>query len=306
MERRIASRMSLGNWSPVRSRCRCSRFSQACMVCERSSILATFGSDKICLLSSRLLPAANGSYKATSLRQCSKPGSRSAPRTTSTASRSVLAIKKCCNYWSISFVTPKSCWTFVTAIGSFLFSAFFIACLSPACTTPTKSLANCDQVLQLGPFFFPNRSGIKLFGSTNRMHDLVSIWLRRVLISWCIDWSASWAASTRCNCSRSSWMTPTAIPKRWWACSTHMTTRRIECSALKRNCSATMKVCDPFWSNLSHEVIMWVCRKSQGACTKTVTARSERDRRHVSVTQECTCAQAQVCDNTKLELVLVL
>ena len=74
----------------MRSRCRCPRFSQAWMVCERSSILATFGSDKICLLLSRLLPAANGSYKAASLCHCSKPGSRSAPRTTSRASSSVL------------------------------------------------------------------------------------------------------------------------------------------------------------------------------------------------------------------------
>ena len=79
------------------------------MVCERSSILADFGGDKICLLSSRLLPAANGSYKAASLRHCSKPGSRSVPRTISRASPSVLEIKKCCNSWSISFVTLNSC-----------------------------------------------------------------------------------------------------------------------------------------------------------------------------------------------------
>ena len=86
MESRLASRMSFGNWSPMRSRCRCSRFSQARMACERSSSLAAFGGDKICLLSSKLLPAANGSYKAANLRHCSRPGSRSAPRTTSRAS----------------------------------------------------------------------------------------------------------------------------------------------------------------------------------------------------------------------------
>ena len=96
-ESRVASRMSLGNWSPVRSRWRCSIFSQAWMVCERSSIWAAFGGDKICPLSSRLLPAANGSHRAANLRHCSKPGSRSAPRTTSRASPSVLEIKKCCN-----------------------------------------------------------------------------------------------------------------------------------------------------------------------------------------------------------------
>ena len=56
-----------------------------------------FGGDKICLLSSRLLPAVNGSHTAASLRHCSKLGSRSAPRTTSRASPSVFEIKKCCN-----------------------------------------------------------------------------------------------------------------------------------------------------------------------------------------------------------------
>ena len=37
-----------------------------------------------------------------------------------------------------------------------------VACFSVACTTPTKSLAKYDQVLQLGPFFFPNLSGKRL------------------------------------------------------------------------------------------------------------------------------------------------
>ena len=41
MERRIAKRMSLGNWSPVRSRCRRSRFFQVWMTCERSNASAT-------------------------------------------------------------------------------------------------------------------------------------------------------------------------------------------------------------------------------------------------------------------------
>ena len=35
-------------------------------MCERSSILAPFGGDKICLLSSRLLPAADGSHRGQS------------------------------------------------------------------------------------------------------------------------------------------------------------------------------------------------------------------------------------------------
>ena len=64
MEKRIASRMSLGNWSPVRSLCLCSRFSHFRIVCERSFILVAFGGDKIWRLSSKLLPAASGSYKA--------------------------------------------------------------------------------------------------------------------------------------------------------------------------------------------------------------------------------------------------
>ena len=56
-----------------------------------------------------------------------------------------------------------------------VFSAFFIACFEAVRTTPKKSLARCGQVLQLGPVFFPNQSGIKPFGSTHRMRDLVSI-----------------------------------------------------------------------------------------------------------------------------------
>ena len=55
----------------MRCRCRYSRFSQAWMVCERPSILAAFGGDKICRLSSKLLPAANGSFKAATLLHCS-------------------------------------------------------------------------------------------------------------------------------------------------------------------------------------------------------------------------------------------
>ena len=60
----------------MRSRCVFPRLD----ACERSSISAAFGGDKICLLSSKLLPIADGSYKAGSLRHCSKSGSRSAPR----------------------------------------------------------------------------------------------------------------------------------------------------------------------------------------------------------------------------------
>ena len=61
-------------------------------------MLAAFGGDRICLLSSRLLPAADGSYRAANLRHCCKPGSRSAPRTISRASPPVLEIKKCCKF----------------------------------------------------------------------------------------------------------------------------------------------------------------------------------------------------------------
>ena len=103
-----------------------------------------------------------GPYRAASLRHCSKPDCRSPPLITSTASP-----KKCCNSWSISFDTPKS-WRFDTEIGCFLFSAFFIACFSAECTRPTKSLAKYYQDLQLWPHFFPNRSGIRLFGSANQ------------------------------------------------------------------------------------------------------------------------------------------
>ena len=87
-ERIMVSRMSFGNWSPVRPRWPCSKISQAWMVCARSSIWAAFGGDKICLLSSRLLPAADGSLRAANLRHWSKPGSRSASSD---------------NFWSFSF-----------------------------------------------------------------------------------------------------------------------------------------------------------------------------------------------------------
>ena len=81
------------------------------------------------------------------------------------------------------------------------------------CTTPTKSLARYDNVLQLDPFFFPNRSGIKVFGFTNRIRNLVSTILRRALNSWCTAWCP---ADTRCSCSCSSWI----------ACFTDMATLR--------------------------------------------------------------------------------
>ena len=63
MEGRIASRMSLGTDLQCVLGGVVPRFHQAWMVCERSSILAAFGGDKICLLSSTLIPAAEGSYK---------------------------------------------------------------------------------------------------------------------------------------------------------------------------------------------------------------------------------------------------
>ena len=148
----------------MRSRCLRSRFSQAWIAYKRSSILVTLGGDKICLLSPKTFSIARGSYKRASLRHCSRPGSRSPQRIASRASPSVLAIKICC-------VTANSCSRFATAIGCFLFSAFFTACFSTVCTTPQRPRAKNDQVLQLGQVFSPNRSSIKLFGSTNRMRD---------------------------------------------------------------------------------------------------------------------------------------
>ena len=107
MVKRTASRMSSGCFYPVRSRCLCSEFSQARMACEKSSFLVSCG-DKNRLLSHKLRPAANGPYSAAGHRHCSRPDSRSAPRITSRASPSVLEMKKCCNSWPISFVTPNS------------------------------------------------------------------------------------------------------------------------------------------------------------------------------------------------------
>ena len=42
-------------------------------------------------------------------------------------------------------------------------------------------------VLRLGPFFLPNRSGIKFIGSSNRMRDLASIRPRKESFSFWID-----------------------------------------------------------------------------------------------------------------------
>ena len=55
----------------------------------------------------------------------------------------------------------------------FLHSQSFVSVLN--CLRTTKSFAEYDQVLQLGPLVFPNRSGIIFFGSTNRICDFVSI-----------------------------------------------------------------------------------------------------------------------------------
>ena len=120
------------------------------------------------------VPAANGSYRAASLRHCSRPDSRLAPRITPNASPSVLEIEKCRNSWSV-FSTRQSLDGSTRRSSASFFSAFFIACFSPECNRPTKSLAKYDQVLQLGPVFFPSLSGIRLFSSTTRIRDLVSI-----------------------------------------------------------------------------------------------------------------------------------
>ena len=90
MERSFASRISLGSWTTVRSRCLFSKFPQAWRTCERSPMLVTLGGDKLCLLSSKLRPAANGSYRAASHRHCSRAVSQSSPRITSKASPSIL------------------------------------------------------------------------------------------------------------------------------------------------------------------------------------------------------------------------
>ena len=127
IERRIADRMSSGNWSPVRCRCRCSKISHAWMVCT-SSISAAFGGDRICLLSSGLLPAADGSWRAANLPHCSKHGSRSAPRTISGASPSVLEVK------NIAILGPShsSCRTHAKSVSRRLASSGALRPSSPA------------------------------------------------------------------------------------------------------------------------------------------------------------------------------
>ena len=172
VERRIASRMSSGNWSPVRSRCRRSRFSQVWMACERSSVLALFGGDKICLLSShsfQLLMRHAKQLVFTIVPDLFPVQLHRQPPVLlvhSYRSRNVDPSRPPLQS-HVGGLLRRS------AVSCFLHSIF--ASFSTVCTTPTKSLAKYDQVLQLGPFFFLNRSGIKLFGSTHRMHDLVSI-----------------------------------------------------------------------------------------------------------------------------------
>ena len=173
IERRIASRMSLGNSHQCVSLCRCSKISQAWMVRESSSIWAAFGGDKICLLSSRLLQAANGSWRAViqllgQFLDLLLPSSRS-------RNVAILGPSHSSHRIHAERVSQRS-----VASG---FPAAFIACFSATCTTPMKSLARYDQVLQLGPFFFPNQSGIEVFGSANRTRDLVSTILRRAVNS---------------------------------------------------------------------------------------------------------------------------
>ena len=69
----------------------------------------------------------------------------------SSTSRNVVILGPCHS-------SPNSCMC-VTTIGCFWFSAVFTVCFSAAFTAPTKSLARYDQVLQLGPFFYPNQVG---------------------------------------------------------------------------------------------------------------------------------------------------
>ena len=183
MESKIASRMPLDNWSPV-------RFSGD--VVPKFPLGWCAGGRLFWRLSVETRSACCRPDFSTNLCHCSKPGSRSAPRTTSRASPLVLEIKKMLQIlvhlvrhteWSISSVTLNSCCRCVAAIGCFQFSAAVIACFSATCITPTKSLARNDQVLQLEPFLFPNWSGIKVLGSTNRTRDLVSTVLRGVVNS---------------------------------------------------------------------------------------------------------------------------
>ena len=78
----------LGSWSPVRSRSLGSRFFQAWRACERFFRFCWlfFGGDTICLLSSRLRPDPDKSYRTASLRHLLPDlAPVSAPRDTSRA-----------------------------------------------------------------------------------------------------------------------------------------------------------------------------------------------------------------------------
>ena len=108
-----------------------SLFAQARRVCDKSSLLVTLGGDKICLLSSKLGPAANGSYK----------NSKSSP-----------SFPFCSTDYFQSYSYSSGNEDVFATFGPFhssrrrrqstatCFSAFDIACYSAECITPTKSL----------------------------------------------------------------------------------------------------------------------------------------------------------------------
>ena len=151
---------------------------------------------------------------------------RSAPRITSKASPSDLKTKTYCNLWFFSFVSPHS-WSLDTEIDYFLFSVFLIVWFGTECVGSTNILVKYDQILQLGPLFFPIRSKTRLFDSTNRIRVLLSVWLRRRLIYWWMIWSASWVdwcpTDSRYNYLCNLRTTPSVTPRRWWVCSACMT-----------------------------------------------------------------------------------
>ena len=159
MERRTASRMSLGNWSPLCSRCRCPGFPKlgwcardrlfrqlsvetrfACCRPNYSQLL--MGHTKQPVFAFALLVQLHGQPPELLLQ--------------SLRSRNVATLDP----------SRSSHQSLQIRYGDRQLPALCILHRSPLPSI---------QVLQLGPFFFPNRSGIKLFGSTSRTRDLISI-----------------------------------------------------------------------------------------------------------------------------------
>ena len=153
------------------------------MVRERSSIWAAFGGDRICLLSSRLLPAAMGHTE--------QPVSAFVPNLVlvqligklpelllrSLRSRNVVIIdpSRSSHRNHVVDVAQKS-----AVSGSLRSSSSASAPRAPR----RRSLSpDTTKFSSSGPFFFPNRTGIEVFGSTNKTRGLVSIILRRAVNS---------------------------------------------------------------------------------------------------------------------------